>query len=176
MTKKKIYFPLTNKEILSSLEAGEMLELNGIIYTARDQAHYRMIKLIEEGKKLPFELTNNAIYYCGPTPKREDNLFGSAGPTTSSRMDKAFVILSSLGLSASIGKGNRSAEVVEACKKYKSLYFITFGGAGAYLAKKILKQELIAFEELGPEAIYRLEVKDFPVIVSIDTKGKNILY
>ncbi len=174
MNDKKLIFPLQNKNILFSLKAGEMLTIDGKIYTARDRAHFKMIELLNEGETLPIPLENNAIYYCGPTPAREDNLFGSAGPTTSSRMDKAFLILAKNGLSATIGKGSRSKEVVEICKKMGCVYFITFGGAGAYLAKKILSQKTIAFPEFGTEAIYELEIKDFPVIVGIDTSGRTI--
>ncbi len=172
--RKKIIFPLQNRDILEGLKAGELITIEGKIYTARDMAHHRMVETLKNGEKLPIELENNLIYYCGPTPPREDNLFGSAGPTTSARMDEAFIFLTDYGLSASLGKGNRSKEVIEACKRNKAVYFITFGGAGAYLAKRIVHQKLIAFPEFGTEAIYLLEVKDFPVIVGIDTKGENI--
>ncbi len=171
---KKIIFPLKDKSFLSTLKVGELLTIEGKIYTARDMAHYKMVEIIKNEKPLPIELKNNAIYYCGPTPPREDNLFGSAGPTTSERMDEAFVFLAKYGLSATIGKGNRSKEVINACKEHKATYFITFGGAGAYLAKKIISQKLIAFPELGTEAIYELEVKEFPVIVAIDVEGNHI--
>ncbi|MGC8770576.1 MAG: FumA C-terminus/TtdB family hydratase beta subunit [Brevinematia bacterium] len=171
---KKLILPLKDKSVLTTLKAGELLTIDGIIYTARDMAHYKMIEMIKKGETLPIELTNNAIYYCGPTPPREDNLFGSAGPTTSGRMDEAFVFLSDYGLSITIGKGNRTKEVIESCKENKAVYFITFGGAGAYLAKKIISQKIIAFPELGTEAIYELKVKDFPVIVAIDTEGNSI--
>ncbi|MGC8764295.1 MAG: FumA C-terminus/TtdB family hydratase beta subunit [Brevinematia bacterium] len=173
MIERTITFPILDKEILFSLEAGEMLSINGRIYTARDQAHRKMLELLKRGEKLPISLENNAIYYCGPTPPQKDNLFGSAGPTTSSRMDEAFLVLAEYGLSATIGKGERAKEVVEMCRKMGCVYFITFGGAGAYLAKRILSQKLIAFPELGAEAIYELVVRDFPVIVGIDTKGRK---
>ncbi|MCX7820153.1 MAG: FumA C-terminus/TtdB family hydratase beta subunit [Brevinematales bacterium] len=171
---KKLTFPLKNKSVLLTLRAGELLTLDGIIYTARDMAHYKMIESLKKGEKLPIELTNNAIYYCGPTPPKDDKLFGSAGPTTSARMDEAFIFLAKYGLSVTIGKGNRSKDVIKSCQENQAVYLITFGGAGAYLAKRIINQKLIAFPELGTEAIYELEVKDFPVIVAIDTDGNNI--
>lgn len=174
MKEKKIIFPTEDKQDLLSLKAGEMLYLSGKIYTARDQAHKKMIELLKKGKELPIKLDGNAIYYCGPTPVRDDNLFGSAGPTTSSRMDEAFLILAKHGLSASIGKGERDRKVIDVCKEKGCVYFITFGGAGAYLAKRILSQKLIAYPEFGTEAIYELNINEFPVIVAIDTEGKTI--
>jgi fumarate hydratase subunit beta len=166
--------PISNNTFLNDLNAGDFVYLNGIIYTARDQAHKRIIELIDNGKPLPFDLKGNFIYYCGPTPIRENNTFGSAGPTTSARMDKFAPKLLEMGLSGTIGKGQRSDNIRELCEKFSSVYLATFGGAGAYLAKTILKQELIAFEDLGAEAVYRITVKEFPAIVAFDTKGKSI--
>jgi fumarate hydratase subunit beta len=166
MNEKAIRFPLPNSEILKTLKAGDLVKLFGTIYTARDQAHKRLLKLLEEGKPLPFGIKNSAIYYCGPTPAREDGLFGSAGPTTSSRMDELTLPLLKAGLKAAIGKGGRHEKILRAFQEYGAVYFTTFGGAGAYLAKKIKSQKLIAFPDLGAEAIYELEVEDFPVIAA----------
>lgn len=161
---KKIYLPL-RKEDIRELKAGEEVLLSGVIYTARDQAHKRLAELIKNRKRLPFDLKKAVIYYCGPTRTRPGAVIGSCGPTTSARMDSFTPALLEAGLKAMIGKGNRSKEVIAVIKKYKAVYFITIGGAGAYLSKKVKKAEVIAFRDLGPEAIYRLEVRDFPVIV-----------
>lgn len=171
---KELFFPLEDEKLLSTLRAGEFIHISGEIYTARDQAHLRLIELIKDRKPLPIEFKNNAIYYCGPTPPDERNIFRSAGPTTSSRMDKFFLILVKHNLKVTIGKGERSKEVINACKRFKAVYLITFGGLGAYLANRIKSQKLIAFEELGTEAIYKLTIEKFPVIVGIDTKGCSI--
>jgi fumarate hydratase subunit beta len=172
---KKLNVPIRDEEELLQLEAGDMVRLTGTLYTARDQAHKKILDGIEHGIEPPFDLKNNLIYYCGPTPARGDGLFGSAGPTTSSRMDKMTPPLIERGIRGTIGKGERSPEVLEACRKYRAVYLAAFGGAGAELAKRIKKQELIAYPELGAEAVYKLEVEDFPVIVAVDTKGKSIL-
>ncbi|NPU99810.1 MAG: TRZ/ATZ family protein [Brevinematales bacterium] len=172
---KKLNIPIRDEEELLQLEAGDMVRLTGTLYTARDQAHRKILDGIEHGIEPPFDLKNNLIYYCGPTPPREDGLFGSAGPTTSSRMDKMTPPLIERGIRGTIGKGERSPEVLEACRKYRAVYLAAFGGAGAELAKRIKKQELVAYPELGTEAVYKLEVEDFPVIVAVDTKGKSIL-
>jgi fumarate hydratase subunit beta len=172
---KKLNVPIRDEEELLQLEAGDMVRLTGIVYTARDQAHKKMIEGIEKGEEPPFDLQNNLIYYCGPTPPREDGLFGSAGPTTSARMDKMTPQLIERGIRGTIGKGERSPDVLEACRKYRAVYLAAFGGTGAYLAKRIKKQELVAYPELGAEAVYKLEVEDFPVIVAVDSKGKSIL-
>ena len=171
---KIINFPVQDGALLNEFHAGDLVKLNGTIYTARDQAHKLMSDLLENGLPLPFDLKGSAIYYCGPTPPREDGLFGSAGPTTSARMDVFTPPLLKLGLKATIGKGNRNKAVQEACRIYHSVYLITFGGAGAYLAKQIIKQRLIAFPDLGAESIYDLETKDFPAIVGYDCFGGSI--
>ncbi|AEE15215.1 hydro-lyase, Fe-S type, tartrate/fumarate subfamily, beta subunit [Thermodesulfobium narugense DSM 14796] len=160
--------------ILESLNIGDRVFLNGIIYTARDSAHKRIIEALDGGKDLPFEINGSFIYYVGPTPARPGYVIGSAGPTTSYRMDKYTPRLLDLGLKGMIGKGNRSDEVIQSIIKNKAVYFAATGGVGALLSKCIVKSEIIAFEDLGPEAIRRLEVKNFPVVVVIDTKGNNL--
>ncbi|OIN96366.1 fumarate hydratase [Candidatus Desantisbacteria bacterium CG1_02_38_46] len=164
---RKIKLPLEDK-VLNSLKIGEIVLLNGIIYTARDAAHKRMIK------KLPFDIRGQVIYYAGPTPAPPGRVIGSCGPTTSARMDIYTPLLLKMGLKGMIGKGNRSSDVIKATKKYKAIYFVAIGGAGALLSKKIKSAKIIAYRNLGPEAIYKLEVEDFPVIVGIDSFGKNI--
>jgi fumarate hydratase subunit beta len=159
---------------LKKLKAGQMLYINGIIYTARDQAHIRMIKELHEGVKLPFSLVNASIYYCGPTPKRPGKIVGAIGPTTSSRMDKNTVPLLEKGMRVMIGKGKRSDEVVEAIKEYKAVYLCAIGGAGALYANCIKKFEVAGYEDLMSEAIYKLEVENFPAVVAIDTEGNSI--
>ncbi len=170
---KKIQLPLTQKEA-AKLKAGEQVLLSGILHTARDAAHKRMCECIVERKKLPLDLKRSIIYYCGPTPPKKGMPIGACGPTTSKRMDEFTPALLSRGLLAVIGKGNRSTEVVKELKKHKGVYFVAPAGAGAYLALRVKDAEKIAYPELGPEAIYRLKVKDFPVIVGIDSKGRNI--
>ncbi len=165
--------PLTSDLILN-LKTGDKILINGPVYTARDAAHRRLVHLIKEGKTLPFNLEGQIIYYTGPTPPRPCQIIGSAGPTTSARMDYYTPILLSHGLKGMIGKGYRNKEVLESIKKNKALYFITFAGSGALLSKRIIKSEMIAFEELGTEAIRKLELKDFPVIVACDSSGNNI--
>lgn len=157
-----------------SLNAGDYVYITGKIYSARDAAHKRMFETLEQGKELPISLTNNIIYYLGPSPAREGNVIGSAGPTTSSRMDKYTPALLDLGLKGMIGKGKRSGEVIESMKKNKAVYFAAVGGAGALLSKKIKKSTVIAYDDLGTEAIRELEVEDFPVIVVIDARGNNL--
>lgn len=170
---KRITTPLT-KLVRAELKCGERVLLSGTIYTARDAAHERLAHLIAQKKKLPFDVKNSVIYYAGPTPKRKDGLPGSCGPTTSSRMDKSTPVLLKMGLGATIGKGRRSDQVKKLTKRHKAIYFLTIGGAGAYLAKKIKSSEVLAFKDLGPEAIYKLEVEDFPLFVGVDSKGKDI--
>lgn len=170
---RRIKTPLT-KSLRSKLKCGEELLLSGTIYTARDTAHKKLTELAQKKKGLPLNLKDAIIYYAGPTPERCDNLFGSCGPTTSSRMDNFTPLLLKKGLGAMIGKGRRSPEVKRLIKKHKAVYFLTIGGAGAYLAKRIKSSKLVSFKELGPEAIYKLEVEDFPLIVGIDSKGKDI--
>ncbi len=172
-TDNKIYTPL-RLETIKKLKAGDNVLLSGIIYTARDQAHKRIVETIKKGKKLPFHLEGEVIFYCGPSPTPPGKIIGSCGPTTSSRMDEFTPILLKHGLKGMIGKGVRSEEVIEAIKKYKAIYFIAVGGAGAYLSTKIIQAEIIAYPELGPEAIYKLKVENFSLIVGIDCKGRNI--
>jgi fumarate hydratase subunit beta len=171
----KIISPLT-KEIISKLKAGDEVFFTGIIYTARDQAHKRMAQALKTGKKLPLDLKNQVIYYCGPTPSPKGKVIGACGPTTSSRMDDFTLVLLKFGLKGMIGKGGRSLQVQQAIKRYQGVYFLAFAGCGALLAKYVKSKKLVAFKDLGPEAIYRLEVKDFPLIVGIDCQGKSVYY
>ncbi len=163
-----------SREEAENLKAGDYVYLTGTIYSARDAAHKRMQETLERGEELPFDLKDNVIYYLGPTPAREGRPIGSAGPTTSSRMDKYTPALLDLGLRGMIGKGKRSPEVIEAVVRNKSVYFAAVGGAGAILSKRILLSEVIAYDDLGTEAIRRMQVKDFPVIVVIDSEGHNL--
>ncbi|MFH1847468.1 MAG: FumA C-terminus/TtdB family hydratase beta subunit [Candidatus Omnitrophota bacterium] len=169
---KHIKTPLSN-EVIAGLKAGDEALLSGAIYTARDQAHLRMSEMIKKKQALPFILQGKTIYYCGPTPS-PGRIIGSCGPTTSSRMDLFTPEILKSGVKALIGKGTRSREVRDAIKRYGAVYFIAPGGAGAYLCEKVESCELIAFEDLGPEAVYKLEIKDFPVVVAIDSKGNDI--
>ncbi len=170
---KKIKTPLT-KSVRTKLKCGEEVLLTGTIYTARDAAHKKLINLLATGKRLPFSIKDSVIYYAGPTPERKDGLFGSCGPTTSSRMDRFTQVLLDRGMGAMIGKGRRGVEVKKSIGKHKAIYFLAPGGAGAYLAKKIYSSRLLAFKELGPEAVYELKVKDFPLVVGVDSKGEDI--
>ncbi len=165
--------PLT-EETINSLKAGDTVSISGTIYTARDAAHKRMIALLEEGKELPFDIQGQVIYYVGPCPAKPGQVIGSAGPTTSSRMDAYAPKLIELGLKGMIGKGLRSKEVVQAMTQKGAVYFGAIGGAGALIARSIIKEEVIAFPELGPEAVRKLEVKDFPAVVIIDSQGNNL--
>ena len=167
---KKISLPLETR----SLKAAEEVYFSGVIYTARDHAHRKLTEALRLKKKLPFDLKGQIIYYCGPTPARQGRVIGSCGPTTSSRMDDFTPALLKAGLKGMIGKGNRSYEVVRAIKKNCAVYFLAYAGCGALISKYIKRKKLVAYSELGPEAIYRLEVRDFPLIVAIDTKGRNI--
>ena len=162
-----------SKEDARSLKAGDYVYLSGTIYTARDAAHKRMKEALDQGQKLPFDLKGSVIYYMGPSPAREGRPIGSAGPTTASRMDKYTPELLDLGLGAMIGKGKRSPAVIDAMVRNGAVYFAAVGGAGALLSKCILSSEIVAYEDLGAEAIRKLEVKNFPVIVVIDTQGNN---
>ena len=159
---------------MEKLKAGDKVLLTGVIYTGRDAAHKRLYDLLKEGKPLPIEVKGQVIYYVGPAPAKPGQVIGSAGPTTSGRMDAYSPKLIELGLKGMIGKGMRKKEVVEAMKKYKAVYFAATGGAGALLAKAIKKAQVVAYEDLGPEAINRLEVENFPVIVVNDTKGNDL--
>jgi fumarate hydratase subunit beta len=170
---KKLNTPLDRNKI-SSLKAGELLHINGTIFTARDQAHKRLFDSAISKKRIPLDLKNQTIYYCGPTKAKRGMSIGSCGPTTSSRMDRYTPLLLSKGVSALIGKGDRSDDVYRALKRYNAVYFLAPGGAGAYLAGKVTECELVAYRDLGPEAIYKLTVRNFPVIVAIDVKGRSI--
>ena len=163
-----------NKEEVKALEAGDYVYITGTIYTARDAAHLRMSEALDRGEELPIDLNNNIIYYMGPTPAREGRAIGSAGPTTASRMDKYAPRLLDLGLTGMIGKGRRKPEVTEAIVRNGAVFFAAVGGAGALLSKCIKKAEVIAYDDLGTEAIRKLEVENFPVIVVIDSKGRNL--
>lgn len=163
-----------SKEDAKSLKAGDYVFLNGIIYTARDAAHKRMQETLAEGKPLPVEMDRNVIYYMGPSPAREGRPIGSAGPTTASRMDKYTPQLLDLGLGAMIGKGKRSQAVIDGIVRNGSVYFAAVGGAGALLSQRIRSSEVIAYDDLGTEAIRKLEVENFPVIVVIDSEGNNL--
>ena len=170
---KRVVTPLNDLEI-SELKCGDSILLTGTIYTARDAAHKRLIELIEKGEELPFDLKGETIYYVGPTPPKPGMVIGSAGPTTSYRMDAYAPKLLDLGLKGMIGKGLRNEEVIESIKRNKAIYFGAIGGAAALIGKSIVKSEVIAYEDLGSEAIRRLEVKDLPLVVIIDSLGNNI--
>lgn len=170
---KHIKAPIS-KEAVKDLQVGDYVYITGTIYTARDAAHKRMYEAMMKGEEPPFDLRDNIIYYLGPTPAREGQVIGSAGPTTSSRMDKYAPLLMEHGLSGMIGKGKRSPAVIQAMKENTCVYFAAVGGAGALLSKCIKKAEVIAYEDLGTEAIRRLEVENLPAIVVIDCKGNNL--
>ena len=165
--------PLSDADV-AKLKAGDKVLLNGVIYTGRDAAHKRLFDLLKEGKSLPIDLKGQVIYYVGPAPARPGQPIGPAGPTTSGRMDVYSPKLMEIGLKGMIGKGMRKKEVVDAIKKYKAVYFTATGGAGALLAKAIKKAKIVAYEDLGPEAINRFEVEDFPVIVVNDVQGNDL--
>lgn len=170
---RHIKAPITPEEA-RELRAGDYIYITGTIYTARDAAHKRMQETLDRGEQLPFSVKGNMIYYMGPSPAREGRPIGSAGPTTASRMDRYTPALLDLGLGAMIGKGKRSQEVMDAIVRNGSVYFAAVGGAGALLSKCILSSEVIAYEDLGTEAIRRLEVKDLPVVTVIDSLGNNL--
>ena len=171
---KKITTPL-NCETVKELHAGDEVMLSGVIYTGRDAAHKRLCALLDEGKKLPADLKDQVIYFVGPCPAKPGQVIGSAGPTTSGRMDAYSPrLIHECGLTGMIGKGNRGANVVEAMQKDGAVYFAAAGGAAALIAKCIKKAEVVAFDDLGPEAIYRLEVENFKLVVAIDSYGKNL--
>lgn len=169
----KINLPLKDEDI-KKLKIGQEVFLSGPLYVARDMAHKRLAEAIQKKKGLPFDLKGATIYYAGPTDIPKNKIFGSCGPTTSSRMDEFTPLLLNAGIKAMIGKGTRSEFVRRAIKKFSAVYFLAIGGAGAYLSKKIKKAKILAYKDLGPEAIYYLEVKDFPVIVGIDSRGNDI--
>ena len=163
-----------DSSVSTTLTAGDYVYLTGTIYTARDAAHKRMYEALQKGEELPFDVKNNTIYYMGPSPAREGRPIGSAGPTTASRMDKYAPSLLDLGLIGMIGKGKRNQAVHEAVVRDKAVYFAAVGGAGALLSKCITSSEVIAYDDLGTEAIRKLTVKDFPVIVVIDCDGRDL--
>ena len=171
---KKLPTPLT-AESVAELAAGDRVLISGTIYTGRDAAHKRLLELIDRGEALPMELRGQVIYFVGPCPAPEGRPIGSAGPTTSYRMDPYSPrLIAATGLRGMIGKGNRSPEVIRAMKEFGVVYFAATGGAGALIAQRIKKCDLIAFPELGPEAVYRLEVEDFPAVVAIDSYGRSL--
>ena len=170
----KLTTPL-DKAKLSSLRAGDNVLLSGTIFTARDAAHKRFMALIDKGEPLPVSLDGQILYYCGPTPPAPDRCIGSAGPTTSSRMDRyAPDILRKTGLLAMIGKGGRSAAVVEAIKERGAVYFAATGGAGALISSRVKSSEIVCYEDLGPEAVYKFEVESLPLIVAVDAQGNDL--
>lgn len=170
---KRINTPLDKKQI-KELKAGDEVALSGTIYTARDQAHKRLIEALSRTKKLPLDLKGAVIYYCGPCATPEGRIVGSCGPTTSSRMDEFTPVLLSYGLKGMIGKGSRSKEAETAIKKYKAVYFLAYSGCGALLSRYVRKAGPVFYEDLGAEAVYRFEVEGFPLVVGIDSKGKNM--
>ena len=173
MAARKITLPLT-EELAKTLHAGDSVLVTGTIYTSRDAGHKRMCESLAKGEKIPFDPKDATIYYVGPTPAKPGKVIGSAGPTTSGRMDAYAPTMMSVGARGMIGKGARLPEVVEAMKKYSGVYFGAIGGAGALLAKCIKKAELIAFEDLGAEALRKLYVEDMPLVVIIDSEGNNL--
>ncbi|MEW6308350.1 MAG: Fe-S-containing hydro-lyase [Bacillota bacterium] len=169
---QRITFPI-NEATARGLRAGDTVRVNGVIYTGRDAAHMRLVELLKEGKPLPIDLNGQAIYYVGPSPAPPGRPVGSAGPTTSGRMDVYTPPLLALGLRAMIGKGSRHPEVVEAMRRHGAVYLVCVGGAAALLARSITASEVVAFPDLGPEAIHRFTVSDFPTIVAIDSEGED---
>ena len=170
---KKIHTPLTREDV-RDLKAGDSCLITGVIYTARDAAHKRLSELLDKGQPLPVDMENAIIYFVGPTPAKPGQAIGSAGPTTSYRMDAYSPALIAAGQTGMIGKGKRGPEVVSAMKEHGAVYFGAIGGCGALLSKCIKKAEIVAYEDLGAEAIRRLEVEDFPVVVIIDSEGNNL--
>lgn len=173
MSKKRIQLPLKDEDI-ANFRAGDSILLNGPLLTGRDAAHKRLSTALQEGKELPVAIKGETIYYVGPCPTKPGRIIGSAGPTTSSRMDFYTPALLKLGLRGMIGKGQRSPEVIEAMKSYGAVYLAALGGAGALIANSIIAVEVIAYHDLGPEAIYRMVVQDLPVIVAIDRYGNDL--
>ena len=169
----RIKTPLAKKDI-SKLRVGDEVLLSGTIFTARDAAHERFFRLIKNGKHIPLDLDGSVLYYAGPTPPKPGKAIGSCGPTTSSRMDPFTPHLIKLGLTGMIGKGERSKEVRDAIRRHGAVYFLATGGIGALLCTKVKSSKVVLYKDLGPEAVYRLEVEDFPLIVGIDAKGNDI--
>lgn len=170
---RRIRIPLQKTDI-ENLKPGDAVLLSGTIYTARDQAHQRLVQAIKRKQKLPLDLNGRIIYYCGPTKTPKGKIIGACGPTTSLRMDEFTPALLGRGLAGMIGKGRRSQQVIAAIKKHRAIYFLTYAGCGALLSRYVKKATCLAYKDLGPEAIFKLEVKDFPVIVGIDAKGRSI--
>ena len=170
---RKIQLPIT-RETARTIKSGESCLLSGVIYTARDAAHKRLCELLKDGKPLPFDVKDATIYYVGPTPAKPGQVIGSAGPTTSYRMDAYSPAMIAAGETGMIGKGKRSAEVVEAMKQYGAVYFAAIGGAGALLSSCIKKAEIVCYEDLGAEAVRRLRVENLPVVCVIDAEGNNL--
>lgn len=170
---RKIVTPLT-QEVVKELKAGDRCLISGVIYTARDAAHKRLCELVKQGETLPLDIKDAVIYYVGPTPEKPGEVIGSAGPTTSYRMDAYSPLMISLGQTGMIGKGKRGPEVIEAMKRHGAVYFGAIGGCGALLSQCVKKADIIAYEDLGAEAIRRMEVEAFPVIVVIDSEGNNL--
>lgn len=173
MQKINVTTPMTVDSV-KALKAGDQVLISGTVYTGRDAAHLRMIKALEAGEELPFDVNGQVIYYVGPTPAKPGEVIGSCGPTTSYRMDDLTVPLLAKGLKGMIGKGERNQTVVDGMKTYGALYFAAIGGAGALIANSVQSSEIVAYGDLGPEAIRKLEVVDFPVIVVIDSEGNNL--
>lgn len=169
----KINTPL-DEEVIRSLKVGDKVLLSGVIYSARDAAHGRLIELLSQGRDIPIDVKNQVIYYVGPTPEKPGQVIGSAGPTTSYRMDSYAPTLLELGLKGMIGKGARSEEVIKSIVNNKAVYFGATGGAGALLSKCIVKSEIVAYSDLGAEAIRKMEVQDMPLVVIIDSEGNNL--
>jgi fumarate hydratase subunit beta len=169
----QLHTPLDDAAV-KSLRAGDEVRISGYVYAARDQAHKRLCALIEQGKPLPFDIRGAVIYYVGPTPARPGQVIGAAGPTTSSRMDAFSPMLYAQGLKATLGKGYRSSEVRQALQQYTAVHLSTLGGAGALLSRHIVASELVAYEDLGAEAIRRLEFRDFPAVVAYDASGNTV--
>jgi fumarate hydratase subunit beta len=170
---KNITTPLSKKAI-ASLRVGDNVLLSGTIYTARDQAHSRLVRAIQSGRKLPIELSEQVIYFCGPTKARPGEPIGSCGPTTSRRMDQFSPVLLKAGLAGMIGKGSMSDAVIDAISKYRGVYFLAYAGCGALIHQYVKSARVAAYADLGPEAIYRLEVLGFPLIVGVDSAGRSI--
>lgn len=169
---KYIQAPLS-AETIKTLKAGDVVRISGYIYTARDAAHKRMCEALERGESLPLDITNNVIYYAGPAPAKPGEVVGSVGPTTSGRMDKYTPTLIAQGMRGMVGKGLRSQEVIDACVQYGAVYFVAVGGAAAVIAQSVKEEKMIAYEDLGPEAIRRYTVENFPAIVCIDSEGND---
>ena len=169
----RLKLPLTT-EVVEKLRAGDKVSLSGVLYTARDSAHKRLVEALDKGEKLPVDIAGQTIYYMGPAPAKPGQVIGSAGPTTSGRMDAYAPRLMAVGLKGMLGKGSRSQAVKDAMKKYKAVYFVATGGAGALIAQRIKKAEVVAYDDLGAEAIHKLEVEDLPVIVVNDAYGGDL--